>query len=155
MLSQMHAQGIVRPSKSPWASPIVLVPKKDGSLHFCVDFRKLNSITKKDVYPLPCVELDEDACTKSAFTTHHGFFEFTRMPFGLCNAPATFQRVIQAVLAGLEWNSCFIYLDDILIASRTLEEHLRHIKEVFGRLACVLSLKSAFFSAMRSPIWVT
>ena len=159
MVSQMQAQGIVRPSKSPWASPIVLVPKKDGSLRFCVDFRKLNSITKKDVYPLPRVEdildtlgeakyftsldlasgywqveLDEDACAKSAFTTHHGLFEFTRMPFGLCNAPATFQRVMQAVLAGLEWNSCFVYLDDILIASRTLEEHLRHIKEVFGRL---------------------
>ena len=155
----MQAQGIVRPSRSPWASPIVLVPKKDGSLRFCVDFRKLNSITKKDVYPLPRVEdildtlgeakyftsldlasgywqvgLDEDACAKSAFTTHHGLFEFTRMPFGLCNAPATFQRAMQAVLAGLEWNSCFVYLDDILIASCTLEEHLQHLKEVLGRL---------------------
>ena len=159
MVSQMQAQGIVRPSRSPSASAIVLVPKKDGSLRFCVDFRKLNSITKKDVYPLPRVEdildtlgeakyfssldlasgywqveLDEDACAKSAFTTHHGLFEFTRMPFGLCNAPATFQRAMQAVLSGLEWNSCFVYLDDILIASRTLEEHLRHMKEVFGRL---------------------
>ena len=159
MVSQMQAQGIVRPSRSPWASPIVLVPKKDGSLRFCVDFRKLNSITKKDVYQLPRVEdildtlgeakyfssldlasgywqveLDEDACAKSAFTTHHGLFEFTRMPFGLCNAPATFQRAMQAVLSGLEWNSCFVYLDDILIASRTLEEHLQHMKEVFGRL---------------------
>ena len=163
MVSQMQAQGIVRPSKSPWASPIVLVPKKDGSLRFCVDFRKLNSITKKDVYPLPRVEdildtlgeakyftsldlasgywqveLDEDARAKSAFTTHHGLFEFTRMPFGRCNAPATFQRAMQAVLAGLEWNSCFVYLDDILIASRTLDEHLQHIREVFGRLRSVL-----------------
>ena len=116
-------------------------------------------VTKKDVYPLPRVEdildtlgktmyftsldlasgywqvkLNEDTCTKSAFTVHHGLFEFTRMPFGLCNAPAMFQRVMQAVLAGLEWNSCFVYLDDILIASHTLEEHLSHIKEVFSRL---------------------
>ena len=178
MVAQMQVQGIVRPSKSPWVSPIVLVPKKDGSLHFCVDFRKLNMIMKKDVYPLPRledildtlgeakyftsldlasgywqVELDEDACAKSAFTTHHGLFEFTRMPFGLCNAPATFQRVMQAVLAGLEWNSCFLYLDDILIASRTLEEHMCHIKEVFGRLRDAglrLKPKKCFFSVMRS-----
>ena len=63
------------------------------------------------------VELDVDACQKSAFTTHRGLFEFTRMPFGLCNAPATFQRLMQVVLAGLEWDSCFVYLDDILMIS--------------------------------------
>ena len=80
------------------------------------------------------VELDEDACAKSAFTTHHGFFEFTRMPLSLCNVPATFKHIMQAVLAGLEWNNCSVYLDDIHIASHTLEEHLHHINEVFGRL---------------------
>ena len=159
MVSDMRKQGIVKPSNSPWASPIVLVPKKDGSLHFCVDFRRLNSLTRKDVYPLPRVEdildtlgeakyftsldlasgywqveLDEDARAKSAFTTHHGLFEFVRMPFGLCNEPATFQRLMQAVLSGLEWHSCSAYLDDILIASRTIDDHLRHLREVFGRL---------------------
>ena len=132
MVDEMQKQSIVQPSRSPWASPVVLVPKKDGGLRFCVDFRCLNSITRKDVYPLPrvddifdtldgaCyftsldlasgywqVELDEDAREKSAFTTYHGLYEFIRMPFGLCNAPATFQRVMQAVLAGLEWRSCF------------------------------------------------
>ena len=120
-------QGLIRmflplicPS-NPWASPVVLVPKKDGKLRFC---RCLNSITRKDVYPIDDildalgktsyfssldlasgywqVELDEGSRQKSAFTTHWGLFEFTHMPFGLCNAPATFQRLMTQVLANLE-----------------------------------------------------
>ena len=173
MLDQMQKQGIVQPSKSPWASPVVLVPKKDGSLRFCVDYRKLNRITRKDVYPLPRVddifdtlngaryftsldiasgywqvELDEQAREKSAFTTYHGLYEFIRMPFGLCNAPATFQRVMQAVLAGLEWQSCFVYLDDILIASKTFSEHIRHVSEVFTRLQDYVPWDSALSQKM-------
>ena len=88
------------------------------------------------------MELDEDARAKSAFTAYNGLFEFVRMPFGLCNAPATFQRVMQVVLSGLEWRSCFVYLDDILIASKTFSEHIQHIREVFQRLrAAGLRLK--------------
>lgn len=137
---------------------MVLVPKKDGSLRFCVDFRRLNFINRKDGYPLPRVddildtlngarylmsldlasqywqvEFDEDAHQKSAFTSYNGLNEFIRMPFRLCNAPATFQRVMLAVLAGLEWRSCSVHLD-ILIASQTFDEHLEHIKEVLQRL---------------------
>ena len=159
MVSAMEEQGVIRPSASPWASPVVLVPKKDGNLRFCVDYRRLNAITRKDVYPLPRVDdildalggacyfssldlasgywqvtLDEDARTKSAFTTFKGLYEFTRMPFGLCNAPATFQRIMQSVLAGLEWKTCFVYLDDVLVASRSFDEHLSHLCEVFLRL---------------------
>ena len=159
MVDQMQSQGIVRPSHSPWASPVVLVPKKDGSLRFCVDYRKLNSITQRDVFPLPRVddildtlhgtkfftsldlasgywqiELDSEACVKSAFTTYNGLYEFVRMPFGLCNAPATFQRVMQVILAGLEGEGVFVYLDDVLIASKSFDEHLRQIRSVFERL---------------------
>ena len=122
MIQEMQEQGVVKPSSSPWSSPIVLVPKKDGSLRFCVDYRRLNSITKKDVYPLPRIEdilvtlgkakyfstldlasgywqikLDPASAQKTAFTSHCGLHEFTRMPFGLCNAPGTFQRLMQTV----------------------------------------------------------
>ena len=159
LVEGMQEQGVVCPSSSPWASPVVLVPKKDGSSRFCVDYRRLNSITRKDVYPLPRiedildtlggakyfssldllsgywqVELDDDAKQKSAFITHHGLFEFVRMPFGLCNAPATFQRLMQRVLTGLEGKMCFVFIDDILVYSQTFEEHLECLQTVFTRL---------------------
>ena len=128
MVTDILARGVVVPSRSSWASPIVLVTKKDGSLRFCVDYRKLNSVTRKDVYPLPRVDdiLDSIGKTparyfskldlrsgywqvkmvpndqeKTAFTIFYGLFEFTVMPFGLCNAPATFQRLMETVLHGL------------------------------------------------------
>ena len=159
MIRAMEEQGVVKPSSSPWASPVVLVPKKDGSVRFCVDYRRLNAITRKDVYPLPRIDdildalaearyfstldlasgywqiqLDEDARSKSAFTTYSGLYEFTRMPFGLCNGPATFQRLVQRILAGIEWRSCFSYIDDLLAASATFKEHLQHLRDVFVRL---------------------
>ena len=159
LIKEMQEQGIVQPSSSAWASPVVLVPKKDGSLRFCVDYRRLNAITKKDVYPLPRiddildtlgrakyfstldlasgywqVEIDPGSRQKTAFAAHCGLYEFNRMPFGLCNAPATFQRLMQVVLSGLEWDCCYVYLDDILVASQTFEEHLRHLQLVLDRL---------------------
>ena len=160
LIREMQEQGIVQPSSSAWASPVVLVPKKDSSSRFCVDYRRLNNITKKDVYPLPRiddildtlgqakyfttldlasgywqVELEPNSRAKTAFTTHCGLYEFNRMPFGLCNAPATFQRLMQVVLAGLvEWDCCFVYIDDILVASKSFEEHLHHLQLVFDCL---------------------
>ena len=110
MVESMEKQGVIKPSTSPWSSPIVLVPKKDGSLRFCIDYRKLNSVTKKAVYPLLRIdtlretryftdlvvgywqiEMEPESREKSAFITHQGLQEFVRMPFGLCSAPAMFQ----------------------------------------------------------------
>lgn len=126
-IDSMQEQGVVKPSASPWASPVVLVPKKDGTLRFCVDYLRLNSVTTKYVYPLARIDdildtlggmkyfssLDlasgywqvtlDPACSptcKTAFTTHRGLYEFVCMPFGLCNAPVTFQRLMQKVLEG-------------------------------------------------------
>ena len=140
MIDDMLEKGIIQPSSSPWASPIVLVPKKDGQLRFCVDYRKLNSVAKKDWCPLPRVEdildmlggmcyfstldlasgywqigMSEEVCQKSAFVTHHGLHEFVHIPFELCNAPATFQRLMEVVLDDMLWKNCFVYIDDVLV----------------------------------------
>ena len=178
MVEDMKHQGVIQPSCSPWASPIVLVPKKDGKLRFCVDYRRLNAITTKDVFPLPRVDdildalggakyfssldllsgywqvqLDEEAVKKSAFITFNGLYEFTRMPFGLCNAPATFQRLMQRVLGGLLGKTCFVFLDDVLIASKTFEEHLEYLRAVLSRFCSAgLRLKPQKCTLLRRTI---
>lgn len=120
LIDDVVKMGIVQPSTSAWASPIVLVPKRDKTVRFCVDYRKANDATKRDVYPLPCIddildtlgisryfttldlvsgfwriEMDPATREKSAFITHCGLHEFVQMPFGMCNAVATFQRLMQ------------------------------------------------------------
>ena len=159
----MEAIGAVQPSDSPWASPIVLVRKKDGTLRFCVDYQGLNSVTKKDNFPLPRIDdlldqigesryfstldlasgywqiaMDPNSREKTAFITHSGLYEFLVMPFGLCNAPSAFQRLMNRVLCGLnpEDGPMFVavYLDDVLIFSRTMEEHLVHLQLVLDRI---------------------
>ena len=166
-LEKLHRQGTIRPSTSPWASPIVLVKKKNGSTRPCVDYRRLNLLTEKDAFPLPrtsdCLDavsgarvfstLDitsaynqipvrEADVPKTAFVTKYGLYEFTTMPFGLCNAPATFQRVMELALSGLQWNTCLIYLDDVIIFSKTHEEHADKLRSVLERIrAAGLKLK--------------
>ena len=157
-IDDMLHRNVIQPSASPWASPVVLVPKPDGTSRFCVDFRKLNKITKKDSYPLPLiseslealggarffssldmisgywqVEMNSSSKEKTAFVTHSGLYEFTTMPFGLCNTPGTFQRLMECVLRGLTWQIALIYLDDVLVYSRTFDEHLQHLRLVFDR----------------------
>ena len=159
-VQQMLSSSVIRPSNSPWASPVVMVRKKDGSLRFCVDFRQLNAATVKDAHPLPRIDdlldalhgakwfstldlksgywqvpIAEQDKEKTAFRTSSGqLYEFNQVPFGLCNAPATFSRLMDRVLAGLHWETCLFYLDDIIVFSSTWEEHLARLREVFERL---------------------
>ena len=159
LLSEMLERDIIQSSNSPWASPVVLVKKKDGTSRFCIDYRKVNTVTQKDAYPLPRVDdlLDTLAGSrlfstldlisgywqveihprdkeKTAFCTSEGLYEFNVMPFGLCNGPATFQRLMDLLLAGVQWSSCLVYLDDIIVLGKTFEDHLKHLSQVFQKL---------------------
>ena len=166
-ITEMMNAGVIESSTSPWSSPVVLARKKDGTMRFCVDYRRLNDITIKDAYPLPRiddsldrlkgavwfstvdlasgywqVELDEDARQKSAFVVRSGLYQFTRMPFGLCNAPSTFERLMEMVLAGLQWETCLVYIDDVIVFGNTVEHSVERLAEVFKRLrAAGLKLK--------------
>ena len=162
-LQEMQDDGIIQPSSSPWASPIVLVRKKDGGLRICVDYRMLNSVTKLDRFPLPRIDdlldqlgqlqfftmldlasgfwqvsVDDQSREKTAFVTHCGLFEFRVMPFGLTNAPAVFQRLMQRVLEGAnpEDSPDFVdvYIDDVLLFSHTAEDHIKHLRVVLAKL---------------------
>ena len=159
-LKEMEAVGAIQRSNSPWANPVVLVKKKDGSLHFCIDLRKLNTRTIKDAYSLPrieesldClngasiftsldlksgywqVELDDESIPLTAFTVGPlGFYECVCMPFGLTNAPATFQHLMESCLGEMHLNCCIIYLDDVIIFSKTPEEHIERLQAVLHKL---------------------
>ncbi|GFT60659.1 transposon Tf2-9 polyprotein [Trichonephila clavipes] len=174
-VQKMLDEGIIQPSESPWSSPIVLVRKKDGSWRFCVDYRKLNNVTKKDVYPLPriddtldClkgamffssmdlrsgywqIEIDEADREKTAFITPEGLYEFKVMPFGLCNAPATFERMMDNLLRHFKWTMCLCYLDDIIVFSETFEDHLIRLRLVLKCLqeaGLKLNSKKCLFAA--------
>lgn len=148
------------PPQAPGVPPIVLVKKKDGKFHFCIDFRKLNATSKKDAYPLPHitvtlnklrgarylstldlkneywqVRLTPESRPATAFTVPgRGLMQFRVMPFGLHSAPATFQRLLDTILGPELKPHVLVYLDDIIIASHTFEKHLQHLTEVFRRL---------------------
>ena len=153
----MLKNGIIEPSKSQWSSPCVLVPKSDGTFRFCTDFRKINGISKTDTYPIPrvddCIDrighakyvskfdllkgywqvpLTKRAQELSAFITPDGLFQYRVMPFGLKNAPATFQRMMNNVIHGLE--GCDAYIDDLVLYSQCWEDHKQLLKKFFGRL---------------------
>lgn len=158
-INQLLEAQIIRESSSPYASPIVLVRKKDGSLRMCVDYRQLNSKTRKDAFPLPRIDeslyalagarwfstmdlasgynqvpVSEADRPKTAFCTPFGLFEWNRMPFGLCNAPSTFQRLMQRLFGDQQCQSLLLYLDDIIVFSSTVDQHLERLEMVLGRL---------------------
>lgn len=158
-IRQLLDSKVIRESSSPYSSPIVLVTKKDGSLRLCVDYRQLNAKTRRDAYPLPRIEESLDALSgakwfstldlasgynqvpmveqdkpKTAFCTPFGLFEFNRMAFGLCNAPGTFQRLMERMFGDCRYQSVLLYLDDVIIFSTTVQQHLERLGEVFSRL---------------------
>ena len=155
----MLAKDVFEPSTSPWSSPIVLVRKKDGTIRFCVDYRKVNSVTLKDSYRLlrieDCldalsgqqwfctldlasgywqVEMVEEDKEKTSFSTGSGLYQFNIMPFGLFNAPAMFERLMERELVGLPWHILLIFLDDIIVHGKSFKETLKWLWLVFRHL---------------------
>ena len=152
-LSHMLDVGAIKPSKSAWSNTVVLVHKKDGGLMFCINFQKLNAKTREDTFLLPRIHDAIDALSGSkyyttvdlfsgfwqtpmeeylkqytAFTVGTlGFFQCEHMPFGLCNTPATFQHLLTNCLGELNYLTCLVYLDDVVIYSSTQEEHVKHL----------------------------
>ena len=177
-VTEMLTGGQIEASDSPWSSPVVLVTKKDGGTRFCVDYRQLNDATVKDAYPLPRIDdtldmlagkqwfstldlasgywqvsLSRDARAKMAFATHSGLFQFRVMPFGLCNAPATFERLMDRVLQGLRWSRCLVYLDDIISFGGTFGAALSNLALIFERLRSYgLQLKSSKCHLFRESV---
>lgn len=158
-LEDLLEKGFVRSSSSPWGAPVLFVKKKDGSMRLCIDYRGINNITVKDKYPLPRIDelldqlrgaswfskidlasgyhqisISEPDVMKTAFQTRYGQFEFVVMPFGLTNAPAAFMRLMNEVFHDYLDNFVIIFIDDILIYSRSAEEHQEHLKKVLERL---------------------
>ncbi|MGH0121890.1 UNVERIFIED_CONTAM: hypothetical protein FKN15_067186 [Acipenser sinensis] len=168
-IEQSLEAGLARKSNSSWASPIVMVRKKDQTFRLCVDYRALNERTVKDAYPLPRiqdtldtlsnakwfstldlasgywqVELTLRARKAAAICSRKGLFEWNVMPFGLCNASATFQRLMDRVLSGMQWETCLVYLDDVIVLGSSVKEMLTRLHQVFDRLRSAnLKLKPA------------
>jgi hypothetical protein len=154
-IEDMLQQRLIQPSTSPWSFPVLVIKKKNGKFRFYVNYKPLNDITKKDNYSLPRINEMLDALQdaqwfttldlasgywqikvkkedqeKTVFITKFGTYEFKVMPFGLCNAPATFQRTIDKVLQGIKDKFVLVYLNNVIIFSKTFEEYIQHVEEV-------------------------
>ena len=169
---------VVQPSTSEWSSPVVLVKKKDGTWRLCVDYRKLNAVTKKDSFPLPDIRdlfdalqgnclfstcdmqsgyhqlpMEASSIPKTAFALPNALYEFTRMPFGLCNGPSSFQRLVLNVFAGIIGDRCVCYIDDVITFGRDPDHHLQNLQAVFQRLRSAnLKLKLSKCAFMRPSV---
>jgi len=175
--------GVIDPSQSESSFPYLMVPKPDGFPWFCVDYRRFNDLTVKYTYQLPrmddCIDFLGDASVfsmldcnsdywqipmaveeqdKTTFTCHEGTYKYIRLQFGLTNAPATFQRAIDMLLSSVKWKTCLVNLDDVIVFSRTVEEHITHLDEVLvfcPALECPSRCPSASFSRRKSNTWDT
>jgi len=177
-VQDMLKAGVIEPSNSPWTSNIVVVKKKDDSLRYCVDYRRLNSVARRDAYPLPRIDscldalsgahlfstfdlrasyhqvpMHEDDADKTTFIVRTGTYRFKRIPFGLCNAGSSFQRVMDLALSGLNYNMCLVYLDDIIVYSSSVEEHIERLGLLFERSrAANLKLKPSKCPLLRTEV---
>ena len=178
-IQNMLQKGVIEPCDGPWSSPIVLAAKKGGETRFCVDFRLLNEVTKKDAYALTRIEDNLDALQgaqwystldllsgfwqvevspedrdKTAFSIGgSGLWNFVTMPFGLCNAPSTFSRLMELVLAGLQWNIAVLYLDDIVVFANDFTQHVQRLGQVLSRLRQAgLKLKPSKCNLLRKKV---
>jgi hypothetical protein len=160
-IEDMLKNDIIEPSMSNWGSPVVLIKKRNGEYRFAIDYRKINLVSKPISWPLPRLEdvfdtigeskaqifsvldlrsgfwqipLDPETKDRSAFTTHSGHYQFKKLPFGLRNAPMSFQMVMSEVLRGLNWKCSLVYIDDILCFSKDIPSHLKHLEAIFDRL---------------------
>ncbi len=178
-IETLTKMGLIEPASGEWASRIVMVTKKDGSTRMCVDFRAVNQLCKMDAYPTPLVErtldqlngshwytsfdaekgyyqvaMTERAKEISAFRCPFGYFHFTKMPFGMKNAGATFQRMMDMVLQGLTWQCCMVFVDDVVVYSKTWEDHLRDVGLVlqkFMEFGITLNLKKCLLARNQLP----
>lgn len=158
-LAELQTLGLIEPSNSPWGAPVLFVRKKDGSMRLCIDYRALNAVTRRNAHPLPrideCLErlggarffssidlksgyhqvrIRPEDVPKTAFNTRYGAWQWKVLPFGLTNAPPTFQKMMNSILGDFLDKFALVYLDDILIFSRTKEDHLKHVRMVLDRL---------------------
>ncbi|KAH9138039.1 hypothetical protein AeRB84_017518, partial [Aphanomyces euteiches] len=157
-INQYQDLGLIRPSKSSWASPVLMIRKPDGSIRFCIDYRRLNKVTVKDSYPMPRIDdlldvlgraklfstmdiasgywnvpMAKESIEKTAFTCKYGLYEWLVMPFGLCNAVPCFERLVEQILMDYKWRTCLVYLDDCIVFSEDFGTHLVRLRQVLSK----------------------
>ncbi|GMF42734.1 unnamed protein product [Phytophthora fragariaefolia] len=180
-IQQYLELNLIRPSNSPWASPVLMIRKPDGGIRFCIDYRKLNSVTVKDRNPMPLIDdildvlgdaqlfstmdiasgywnvpMHPDSVSKTAFTCKYGLYEWLVMHFGLCNAVPAFERLMETVLVDLKWRICLVYLDDCVVFSKDFPTHLVRIRQVltrFQQAGIKLKMKRCHWGRSQVVFW--